>query len=175
MLPAQYQWLPTINPPNMIVKGLQLYGTLEKIGPESNPIILEWASEVNLTATYTGDDIPWCGLFVATVAHRSGWDIVKNPLWARSWIDFGIAADIPSLGDILIFSRDGGGHVGLYVAEDDNCYHVLGGNQSDSVSITRVNKVRLIGARRPKWKISQPASVKPYKVTASGVISVNEA
>lgn len=175
MLPTQYQWLTTITPPQMIVQALRLYGTLEKIGPDSNPEILAWAEEVGLSSTYTGDDIPWCGLFVATVAHRAGWNVVDTPLWARSWVNFGVAADVPSLGDILVFSRDGGGHVALYVAEDAQCYHVMGGNQSDSVSITRINKTRLLAARRPKWKIAQPASVKPYKMGTNGVISTNEA
>ena len=35
------------------------------------------------------------------------------------------------LGDILTFKRNGGGHVGLYVGEDKDCYHVLGGNQGN--------------------------------------------
>ena len=175
MLPTQYQWLTTIAPPKVIAEALQLYGTLEKIGPASNPVILEWASEVGLSKTYTGDDIPWCGLFVATVVNRAGYEVVDKPLWARSWLDYGINAQVPSLGDVLVFSRDGGGHVAFYVAEDAMCYHVMGGNQSDSVSITRVNKTRLLGARRSKWKIAQPASVKPYKIGANGVVSTNEA
>jgi len=48
------------------------------------------------------------------------------------------------LGDVLIFTRGIGGHVGIYVREDDKCYHVLGGNQSDSVYITSKGKERCI-------------------------------
>jgi hypothetical protein len=47
-------------------------------------------------------------------------------------------APAAALGDVLAFVRNGGGHVGLYVDEDASAYHVLGGNQSDRVSITRV-------------------------------------
>jgi len=35
------------------------------------------------------------------------------------------------------------GHVGFYAGEDATHYHVLGGNQSDSISITRIRKTRL--------------------------------
>lgn len=79
------------------------------------------------------------------------------------------------LGDILVFKRDGGGHVGFYVAEDKDYYHVLGGNQSDSVNITRIAKYRCVGIRRCDWKTAQPNAVKKYIVEASGKISTNEA
>ena len=42
------------------------------------------------------------------------------------------------------------GHIGFYWAEDDDAYHILGGNQSNSVSVTRIAKERLITARWPK-------------------------
>lgn len=172
MLSHNYRWLDSVNPPNTIKNGLALYGTKEKVGPDNNPTILSWGSEIGVS--YGQDSIPWCGLYVAVVCERSGWKSVKNPLWARNWVNFGDPSDKPSLGDILTFTRDGGGHVGFYVAEDVDCYHVLGGNQSDAVNIVRISKSRLLAARRPRWKIRQPDSVKPYFVSASGDISENE-
>ena len=73
-----------------------------------------------------------------------------------------------------MFQRESGGHVGFYVAEDATAYHVLGGNQSNKVCITRVAKDRLLAARRPKYNV-QPASVKPYRVASTGSLSKNEA
>lgn len=171
-LDQKYKWLNDIKVPNTIKNALDLYGTKEKIGAGSNPVILDWAAECNIP--YNADDIPWCGLFAAVVCKRSNWEFVKSPLWARNWAKFGQPADKPSLGDVLVFVRDGGGHVGFYVAEDSECYHVLGGNQSDSVNIIRIKKSRMIAARRPVWKVKQPDSVKPYIVDATGVISTNE-
>jgi len=78
------------------------------------------------------------------------------------------------LGDILVFSRKGGGHVGFYVAEDATAYHVLGGNQSDSVSITRIAKSRLYSCQRAAYNIT-PSSVKKYFMDATGKLSANEA
>lgn len=172
MIPQAYQWLNQITPPNTIKEALKLYGVKEKLGPENNPEIMSWVSETNING-YNADSIPWCGLFAALIVKRAGWEIVEGPLWARNWANFGQASS-PALGDILVFARDGGGHVGFYVAEDKDYYHVIGGNQSDMVNIIRISKSRLIAARRPKWKVAQPPSVKKYIVSATGTVSTNE-
>lgn len=113
---------------------------------------------------------------MATVVKRAGFEPVAKPLWARNWASFGTKADKASLGDVLVFSRDGGGHVGLYVGEDASAWHVLGGNQGDQVSINRIAKSRLLAARRCPWKISQPSNVRPVSLAAGGgKLSVNEA
>jgi uncharacterized protein (TIGR02594 family) len=98
-----------------------------------------------------------------------------NPLWARNWNNFGVSTKVAMLGDVLVFARESGGHVGIYVGEDAKAYHVLGGNQSNSVSVTRINKSRCIGIRRTKWKVSQPENVRQILLSATGVISINEA
>ncbi len=173
---ANYLWLEDIDPPRIIDEALELFGVRERVGKEDNPAILAWARETNLEQTYIADSIPWCGLFAAVVVKRAAFRFPPSPLWARNWLKFGQKTKEPSLGDVLVFSREGGGgHVGFYVAEDDKAFHVLGGNQGDSVSIVRISKDRLLGARRPLWKIKQPESVKPYRVAASGILSENEA
>jgi len=177
--PKGYEWLGTVGPlPRTIADALALLGTKEVPGPGDNPVILKWAAEVgkDVAAVYGDDAIPWCGLFAAVVVHRAGKVVISGPLWAKNWAKFGGKADRPSLGDVLVFERPGGGgHVGFYVAEDAGAYHVLGGNQSDAVTITRIAKSRCIAARRPYFKIAQPASVKPYMVAANGRVSENEA
>ena len=86
-----------------------------------------------------------------------------------------MAAPEAALGDVLVFARPkGGGHVGLYVGEDETAFHVLGGNQSDAVSITRIAKTRCIAIRRPIYR-EQPASMAPVQLAATGAMSVNEA
>jgi uncharacterized protein (TIGR02594 family) len=124
---------------------------------------------------FLADSTPWCGLFVACCLKRAGWQPVRNPLWALNWTRFGLAADEPSLGDVLVFRRPGGGHVGFYVGEDDLAFHVLGGNQSDAVTVTRILRDRLVAARRAPWRFAQPASVRPVRLAATGALSENEA
>jgi uncharacterized protein (TIGR02594 family) len=112
---------------------------------------------------------------MAYAAHMAKVDYPKQPLWALNWAKYGTAVSEPMLGDILTFKRDGGGHVGIYVGEDKDCYHVLGGNQGNMMNVTRILKSRLFKARRTAWKVSQPASVRKIELSAKGEISKNEA
>lgn len=179
--PQKYAWLESVKPlPRTIAEALRFYGVTESPGNKNNATIMSWSRELtdagcDLT-DYSGDSIPWCGLFCAYVTFRRRGNIgevVKSPLWARSWANYGKPVGVAGLGDILVFSRNGGGHVGFYAAEDAECYHVLGGNQSDAVTITRIAKSRCIAVRRPIY-INTPETVKPYLVGASGAISTNE-
>jgi len=63
----------------------------------------------------------------------------------------------------------------MYVGEDDEAYHVLGGNQSDQVMIKRIAKSRLLGVRRCPWRVNQPSNVRVVRLAAGGALSHNEA
>jgi uncharacterized protein (TIGR02594 family) len=160
----------------MIVEALKLYGTLEAPGTADNPTIVAWAREIGgeVSDIYKADSIPWCGLFMTVVARRAGKVPPLHPLWALSWSAFGTRTDAPMLGDVLVFARNGGGHVGLCVGEDEEAWHTLGGNQSDAVNIKRIAKGRLYAARRPAYRV-QPANVRRIPLAATGALSANEA
>lgn len=123
-------------------------------------------------------EVAWCGAFVET-CHRIADPAVvtpENPLGARNWGKFGKACP-PVFGATLVFwrgSKSGWqGHVGFYFAEDATAYHVLGGNQSDAVTVTRVSKDRLLGAR---WPEGVPVTGKRILVKSNGYsLSTNEA
>lgn len=176
MLPARYQWLAREPGPKMLVEALKLFGTLEGPGNANNPTIIAWAKEVGgeVADVYRADSVPWCGLFMAVVAKRAGKDLPQHPLWALSWAAWGAKVDKPMLGDVLTFTRNGGGHVTLYIGEDADNYHCLGGNQSDQVCITRIAKGRLYAARRPLYRV-QPENVRVVALAATGEVSHNEA
>jgi len=134
-----------------------LVGTAEILGPKNNPAIMDWAT--TLDVNYAGDEVPWCGLFVA---HCIGATLQQevlpgNPLGARQWERFGDATT-PRLGAVMVFWREslasGKGHVGFYVGEDDTAYQILGGNQSDKVCLMWLAKDRLRGARWPRTAVS---------------------
>lgn len=182
-IPARYAFLTTVGVlPRTVLHGLSLLGTNEVPGRGSNAAIEAWRDELNRAHPgsvigFSDDSVPWCGLFAAIVAHRAGKKVVAQPLWARNWAGFGRPVEAParaSLGDVLVFVRDGGGHVGFYIAEDKSHYHVLGGNQSDSVTIARIAKSRCIAVRRPEMT-RPPASMRPYRVAPSGAVSMDEA
>lgn len=65
------------------------------------------------------------------------------------------------------------GHVGFAVGQDKDYYHVLGGNQSDQVNITKIAKSRCVGIR---WPSDYKGEKKPLKIQSLNVtISTNEA
>eukprot|EP00456_Euglypha_rotunda_P047094 TRINITY_DN3754_c0_g1_i1.p1 TRINITY_DN3754_c0_g1~~TRINITY_DN3754_c0_g1_i1.p1 ORF type:complete len:246 (-),score=27.51 TRINITY_DN3754_c0_g1_i1:246-983(-) len=156
-----------------------LLGVKEVGGNASNPEILEWASKLEIP--YSGDDIPWCGLFVGHCIGATMTDEVlpKNPLGARKWERFGIPVD-PRLGAVLVFWREspsaGKGHVGFYAGEDDASYLVLGGNQSDKVSYAWISKTRHTATRWPTSGATLGGGVGPLRVArGTESNSINEA
>lgn len=169
-----YEWLWQEPGPKMILEALKLFGTHEIVGKGNSPVILAWAEEVDLAKTYSNDDIPWCGLFMAVVAKRAGKEVPSGSLWAMNWANFGERVLYPMLGDVLTFKRPTGGHVGIYVGEDTEAYHVLGGNQSNAVTITRISKNRVYSKTRPKYSVL-PTNVRKVPLIATGELSTNEA
>jgi len=171
-LPPNYFWLSAEPGPKMIRAALYYFGVHEAPGGVSNPVIMAWAKELGLP--YSGDDVPWCGLLMAKTAKDAGKQYPQNPLWARNWTSFGISAPMPMLGDVLVFARPGGGgHVGLYVGQDNDAYHTLGGNEGDAVNIVRISRARMLAARRPIYSV-QPSNVRVIKLAPSGAISNDE-
>lgn len=171
-----FNYLKLEKAPKVIVEAYKLIGTKEVVGKDNNPKILAWADALDLEKQYTNDDIPWCGLFVAYVCFKADKEVVKNPLWARNWLNWGTKQEIAKLGDILVFSRGAtSGHVGYYVGEDKTRYFVLGGNQGDSVSVVPILKSRLLGIRRTKWSKAEPKEVRQIFVNNKGLVtSINE-
>lgn len=176
-LPNEYKWLSSEPHIGILHYALQLHGVKELAGDKNNPVILGWADEVGgwIADFYDKDSIPWCGLFVAVVAKRAGFPFNQKALSALEWVNWGQEAAVPMLGDVLVFQRPSGGHVGIYVGEDKDCYHVLGGNQKDCVCISRIEKDRFVMARRCKWRVAQPPNVRRIPLKATGEVSKNEA
>lgn len=148
-------------------EAIRLIGTKEQPGAGSNPTLINWARDLNID--YPDDDIPWCGLFVAHCigATLPAEPLPTGPLTARNWRKLGDHCE-PVQGAVLVFWREDPagplGHVGFYRAEDDESYHVLGGNQSDMVNTARVGKDRLLEARWPRTA----SSLRGKKVIAAG-------
>ena len=116
---------------------------------------------------------PWCGDFVETCIRVALPDepllgaLGSNPYWARNWLRFG--QEVPPIpGAVLVFARGSGGHVGFAMGQDDTHFHVLGGNQSDAVTIARIARSRLLGAR---WPTTVPPRIEPLPVMKPGALA----
>lgn len=118
------------------------------------------------------DALPWCGDFVETCIKRTlpneilTGTLKENPYWARNWLLLGKKVK-PCYGCVIIFERGKGGHVGFLVGEDTTDFYVLGGNQGDTVSVSRISKKRMLGTR---WPSSHPMETKKLPVLTPGTI-----
>lgn len=198
--PKGYEWLSRVGTlPRIVAAGLADIGLRETPGAANNPVIMGWAAQAGVAGSYRSDSTPWCGLGMAHWAIEAGKVPPKAPLWALNWALFGTRVagmmmmrgksvltfepgKAASLGDVLVFKRPvivagkpgWAGHVGEYIAQDDDAYHVLGANQGDAVSIVRIARDRCVAVRRPAFASAMPASAKPYHVAATGALSTRE-
>lgn len=151
-------------------------GQKEIPGMKSNPWIVGLRGKV--ASWLKGDDgaVPWCGLFVDYCMTAAGIAPPKNSFRAKSWLDWGVPIANPVVGAVVIFTRDGGGHVGFVVGKDlKGNLMVLGGNQGDMVKISPFAMSRVTGFRVPKdWNLPYESMTLP-KVASDGVLSTNEA
>ena len=165
--------------PSWLAYARQLIGTREIVGPKHSPVIMGWVQKLGakiLGIKVVDDETAWCGTFIAVCMFSVGLAPPPIAVRASSWASWGRELLGPRLGCILVFTRAGGGHVGLYIGEDATHFHVLGGNQGNAVSITRIAKDRLAksGMRWPHG-VALPAA-QPISLTPSGVpVTVNEA
>jgi uncharacterized protein (TIGR02594 family) len=106
------------------------------------------------------DEVPWCSAFVNYITWLLRLPRSKS-LRARSWLLVGSAVKLSDaqVGDIVILQRGKGeqpgpevikapGHVGFYAGITGGLIEVLGGNQADTVKISRYPAKRLLGIRR---------------------------
>lgn len=162
--------------PTWINTAMSHLGLKEYPGAANNPTLMEWGKKMGakiLGIAYTSDSVPWCGLFVAHCMSENGILTPRIAIRASEWAKWGTPLINPTMGAVLVFSREGGGHVGFYVSEDAETYHVLGGNQGDAVSITKIKKDRCTAIR---WssQVPLPSTGRIIK-KFDGKISENEA
>lgn len=139
--------------PQWLAEARSLMGTREVPGSANNPDIMKWARD--LDQWYPGDDIAWCGLFVAHCMSvgAPGEPQNFNRLGARNWLEYGQACEA-ELGAIAVFwrthpTKSWNGHVALVTGQSPDAIRVIGGNQSDNVTETWISRDRLLGFRKP--------------------------
>lgn len=161
---------PTASDPRWMIEARKLIGAAEIPGPKHNPWIVAGWKRLG-AGWFTDDETPWCGLFVAHCIEAAGLPYPKLFPRAKAWADWGQPCS-PTVGAVVVFGRQGGGHVGFLVGESPTDYYVLGGNQSNAVNIMPIAKHRMLAIRWPA-SLGKPHPGLP-KMTG-GTVSVNEA
>jgi uncharacterized protein (TIGR02594 family) len=160
-----------------------LTGTKEAPSSKDNPFIVEMAHEIvrrfpdlkGNVGWYNHDSIPWCGLQMGYVMAVNGIKPCAAPLSALAWATWGQKLKAPTPGAVLVYSRIGGGHVTLYESEDSTYYFCRGGNQADSVNVTKIPKSRAIKAIRWPPGVALPTAGRKIGATGQAVKAGSEA
>lgn len=148
-------------------------GLREIPGPKTNGVIAGWL--VKLKAWWSDDATPWCGTFAAACVTAAGIQPPKDWFRAKSWLSLPVVILRPAYGCIVVFSREGGGHVGFVVGRDQHGnLMVLGGNQGDAVNIRPFPTHRVIGYRWPSIAPA-PSRYSLPLLGSDGKVSSNEA
>jgi uncharacterized protein (TIGR02594 family) len=141
------------NDPPWLKRAFADLGLHELPGAAARPRIIEMYAKAG-HPEIKSDEVAWCSAALNT------WMVESNSrgtgsLAARSWLTWGRAVDIRKViprGAVLIFRRGNSswqGHVCLCLEDRGDILTVIGGNQSDGVTIARYRKAALIGARWP--------------------------
>lgn len=115
----------------------------------NNPRILEYHKTTSLGASE--DEVSWCASFVGWCLIKAGYTSTKSAL-ARSYATWGSPLSAPQFGAVVVFRRGNNptfGHVGFVQKFDANYIYCLGGNQSDSVKISRFPRSSVLAFRWP--------------------------
>lgn len=128
---------------------LTQYGNQSYSGPENNPNVVKYFTEIG-ASWVRDDDIAWCAAFLNWCLMKANLPYTKS-LLAREFLKYGKETNTPVLGDIVVLwriSKDSPwGHAGFYVAEGKSTVYILGGNQSNRVSIEVYPKTQILGYR----------------------------
>ncbi|TNV22133.1 TIGR02594 family protein [Buttiauxella sp. B2] len=131
-----------------LAEGRKYIGQMEVKGPRHNPLILQFWKDIK-RGGIKDDETPWCAAYVGAMLERVG---IKSSRFesAKSYLNWGAELREPAYGCVVVFSRDGGGHVGFVVGQQQNGdLMVMGGNQSDAVNIKAFSRLRVSGYRWP--------------------------
>lgn len=156
--------------PKWIELARRMIGLHEIKGLQNNPEIVAMWKDIK-RGGIKDDDTPWCAAFAGAMLERA---FIPSSRFesAASYLKWGTPLGAPVYGCIVVFTRDGGGHVGFVVGKDSaDRLLVLGGNQGDQVSIKTFSRDRVSGYR---WPAGVPLSSTPL-VIGSAEISRSEA
>jgi len=147
--------------PKWLAEARQNMGVARTGVAPGNPKILQYWKDIK-RGGIKEEKTSWCSAFVGAMFERNG--IISSRFEsAKSWLEWGTRLDKPAYGCIVVFSRDGGGHVGFVVGQRANGdLLVLGGNQSSAVNIKAFALTRVIGYR---WPVGFPVDTRTLPVS----------
>lgn len=135
--------------PKWVELARSLIGLHEVKGAQHAPEVLAMWRDIK-RGGIKDDETPWCAAFAGAMLERAG---IRSSRFesAKSYLGWGVELGAPVYGCIVVFTRDGGGHVGFVVGVTEfGGLLVVGGNQGDAVNIKAFPRDRVSGYRWPE-------------------------
>jgi uncharacterized protein (TIGR02594 family) len=125
-------------------------GLAEVPGPKSHPRIRQ---AIEMAADWLDEDdskTAWCGCIMGLWCYELDLGVPAARYRAASWLNWGmnIPLDSARKGDVVVLSRSGGNHVALFDRKEGGQIYLLGGNQSNKVSVAPYSAGLVLGVRR---------------------------
>ncbi|MCC7413526.1 MAG: TIGR02594 family protein, partial [Gammaproteobacteria bacterium] len=130
-------------------------GVCEIKGPEHSPAVLALFKRSG-RSDVTNDETAWCGAFVGACLAGAGLPMppLEQRLMGRAYLKIGTPVEQPRVGAMVVLSRDDAGphagHVGFVTGWTETHVAVLGGNQSDAVTVAHFPRSQVLGYRWPE-------------------------
>lgn len=146
--------VPMSGEPAWLKLARQDLGVKETPGSESNPRVMRYWSACDYDPHPDDSKDAWCSAAANYWMQQSGNPGTRAPN-ARSWTKWGAELKKPRPGAITVFWRGSPtswkGHVALYIGPGSKpgTIKVLGGNQSNGVSIAEYSEAQLLSYRWP--------------------------
>lgn len=156
--------------PRYIVEAKALLGEKEIKGKLANEKIKELYKDAGVPSVVS-DEVPWCAAFVGACLARSN-KPNTGTLVARDYLNYGVKLSKPEKNCIGIMKRGNSsweGHVGFVTDFNKDYVWMLGGNQNDSVNVSRFPRSKFLGFVNPPDK--KPDLPKKEVVQASTRLS----
>jgi uncharacterized protein (TIGR02594 family) len=135
--------------PSWMAEAWRELGQSEISGPTHNPRIVAMFDELGHRGQ--SDETAWCAAFAGACLERAGIASTRS-LRARSYLDWGTSTDTPITGSIVVLKRGSDpalGHVGFLVGMTGTQVFILGGNQSNAVTVAAFDRGLILDFRQP--------------------------
>lgn len=158
--------------PSWMAEAWRELGQSERAGAAHNPRIVAMFDELGHHGQ--PDETAWCAAFVGACLERAGITSTRS-LAARSYLDWGIQTDAPGIGAIVVLSRGSDpalGHVGFLAGMSATHLFLLGGNQSNAVTVAAFDRERLLCFREPPTPQAAPALDGKFDLALAHVLAM---
>jgi len=123
-------------------------GVREAPGTADNPQVADYFAAA--VGKKQADSVPWCAAFAGAMLEETGYK-GSGSLMARSYLQWGKTLTKPQTGCVVVLKRGAApsGHVGFLVEATASNVKLLGGNQSNAVTIATFPRSAVLGFRWP--------------------------